>query len=273
MKSFTKKTCIFLSVALLVCSCFSASLYVSAAECNDFINDTENVQAENLLSPAELQANGFHGRYVHSASEELSINSSNTTRAIPGIGRYAKVLNVPVVTQKNSYYCGPATVIQNLKYISNNQFNMTQDDVAGRIGTTSAGSSSDRMTPFMNQQIADNGYSNYVYTKIDISSSTFNEEFYVDTIYSNCRYYDWPAYGSFHLQTNVEYNNTIYKWPYSTDGGHFLSYSGVDIRDNYNDIRFTDSNYLRKFPQASENQANYWVRAPICLQTILSFIW
>ncbi len=273
MKSFTKKMCVYLSVALLVCSCFSASLYVSAAECNDFTKNTENVQTENLLSPAELQANGFHGRYVHSASEELSISSSNTTRAIPGVSRYANILNVPVVTQKNGHYCGPATVIQNLKYISNNQFNMTQDEVAEAIGTTDDGSSSSNMTPFMNRQIADNGYSNYVYTKIDIDSATFNEAFYVDTIYSNCRYYDWPAYGSFHLQTNVGYNNTTYKWPYSTSGGHFLSYSGIDITDDYNDIRFTDSYYLRKFPQASEYQAHYWVRAPICLQTILSFIW
>lgn len=227
----------------------------------------------NALTPEQLLESGFQGRYVHSAAEELAANTNGNARAMYGRSGFYVTLDVPVETQENGHYCGPATVIQNLKYISDNRFAMTQDEVAAAIKTTLTGSSSSEMTTFMNNQIINCGYSVYNYAAIDIHASTFDEDFYVDTIYSNCSYYDWPSFGSFHLQTNAGGIGITPKWPYSTDGGHFLSYSGVDIGENYNNIRFTDCYFLRKFKNAPESDAHYWVNASVCLETILSFIW
>lgn len=227
----------------------------------------------NLFSPDEISANGFKGRTVHHSDNLDDNTTGNFTRSIPETSSYFGVLDVFAVKQKNGNYCGPATVIQNLKYISKGKFNKTQDQVAEKIGTTKDGSSSTNMTRYMNEQIVNNGYSSYQYAPIDISASSWNEAFYVDTIYSNVRYYDWPAYGSFKLDSSIGYGDTSYKWPYSTTGGHFLSYSGVDIASSYNDIRFTDSYYQHVFTDTTPAGARYWVRAPICMRTIWSFIW
>lgn len=267
-----KKTFAFITVFVFLFT-LVLSFTVNAQE-NDILEIEPTLNQTLTLTPNMLRQNGYHGRQIHSFYEDnfdTSVNGVLPT-AIPGVTRYMNTLEVPVITQQNGHYCGPATVIQNLKYISFNAFNKTQNQVAAAIGTTGSGSSSDDMVPYMNEQIVNNDYSEYQYVKLDIDSS-FTEEFYIDTIYSNVHYYDWPSFGSFHLNANVNPTNSEFTWPYSTSGGHFLSYSGIDIAPNYNDIQFTDSNYLRRFPNDPETEAYYWVSAPICLATILSFIW
>lgn len=275
MKLFSKKVVVVLTIVLLQCSCFSVFSNVAAAGTGvcEKGEETPILSGENALTPEQLLVSGFQGRYVHSAAEELTADTNGDARAMYGHSGFYVTLDVPVETQVNGYFCGPATVIQNLKYISDNQFTWTQYEVAEAIGTTNKGSSSSTMMSFMNNQITRYGYSIYNYATIDINASTFDEDFYVDTIYSNCSYYDWPAFGSFHLQTSAGGQQTAPKWPYSTNGGHFLSYSGVDIGEDYNNIRFTDCYYLRKFSSEPESNAHYWVNASVCLETIRSFIW
>ncbi len=236
----------------------------------------EESTVQLLVSPSQLRASGYGGRQVHSFAEDMeeALHSGVLPAAIPGVSGYYTFLPMDVETQINEYYCGPATVIQNLEYISDGAFSMTQQQVAVYLNTeTYEGSSSEDMTPFMNNQINNNGYSVYNYAAIDIDDPSFDEIFFVDTVYSNCEYYDWPAYGSFRLRTSVNYNGTEFKWPYSTSGGHFLSISGVYITSTDNCIEVTDSNYLNEFPDASENDAHYLVHAQICMTTMLSFIW
>lgn len=227
-------------------------------------------KSEDFVSPEEIIA----GRYEECTLQKIG-ETQYSINSIPG-------LNVPFTTEKtihvqkqiNNYYCGPATVIQNLDYISEGRFNKTQSQVAAAIGTTTQGSSSVNMNKYMNEVIAANNYSPYRYKNVDISSPSFDETAYMIILYEKGELilHSLPPYGSFKLDSSI---SSVYSngWPYSTSGGHFLTYSGASIYSKYNAVRFTDSYYQWKFSNASDSDCSYWVAAPVCMKTMKSFIY
>ena len=66
-----------------------------------------------------------------------------------------KSLSVPLRKQINGYYCGPASVRMTLLYHGIDQ---TQSYIAGKIGTTSAGSDVAPMTSYLNSQVGSGSY-------------------------------------------------------------------------------------------------------------------
>lgn len=71
-------------------------------------------------------------------------------------------LGVHYYMQETSYYCGPATVYQTLKYI--NGSSESQDDIADELGTTVDGTDGSMIPPYLNEQQSDNYYVTYTIT-------------------------------------------------------------------------------------------------------------
>lgn len=89
----------------------------------------------------------------------LTTKSSRSTRS-----SYSPMyLGVKYYKQETSYYCGPATVYQTLKYI--NGSSESQDDIADALGTTEDGTDGSNIPPYLNEQQSENDYIAYTITK------------------------------------------------------------------------------------------------------------
>lgn len=139
-------------------------------------------------------------------------------------------LDVEVVTQKNGYYCGPATTRQTLKYINGSA--PSQDTIAEALGTTTAGTDGTKIVEYINKK-----QDKVVYMiSSDLSVIGMQSKF-ANTMNAN----RVPIIGRLKF-------TTADGWPYSTNG-HFLNVTGYTT--GMNKLRITDPNAQRAIEGSS----------------------
>lgn len=142
---------------------------------------------------------------------------------------------VPVFTQENGHYCGPATVKQTLTYINGSAD--TQDNIAAAIKTTEAGSTLENMVNYVN--VNKNGGSTYRIIK-DPSKAT------IQSMVEN------DVRNGLPVMCRLKFSRGG-SWQYTT-AGHFMNANGYT---NYGaEICVTDPNIKRVDSSAS---GAYWV--------------
>ena len=117
-------------------------------------------------------------------------------------------MDVPVYTQINGYYCGPATVKEVLQYY--NGTSSSQKTYAKELGTTKDGTDMTKIPDVLNNHENKN---NYLYNQFDSWS-------------------DWDRYVKFDMENNyptvIDINSSKCKfWRYKTTG-HYMCISGYD---------------------------------------------
>lgn len=133
--------------------------------------------------------------------------------------RTAYNLNMTQYKQETSYYCGPASVYQTLKYM--NGTSPSQSIIASALGTTTDGTDGTKIPPYLNEKQSDNYYVTSVITTESMMKSNINSDL-------NRGY---PVIARIRLTSNMDsYDN----WNYTT-AGHFINIGG----QNSNQSRFT----------------------------------
>lgn len=191
-----------------------SSLIQTAQEMYDFMKLTESERT--AIVKASMQS-------------RLSTQSANTVNIMAAaLPRYVERVNVPHYKQENSYYCGPATTKQTISFLSGGANNPSQTYIAGKIGTTTAGSSSTNMANWLRTQ-------GYIFYSVPVSSMSYQDiENYV---YSAIWGYRNPTFGGITVPSN-----NLGSWHYKT-GGHILNISAIyyDGVSYHNDMfEFTD---------------------------------
>ncbi|MEY8365825.1 C39 family peptidase [Anaerovoracaceae bacterium 41-7] len=94
--------------------------------------------------------------------KDLKVEAENYVNSVTSLERVGghKSLTIPTKKQINSYYCGPASVRMVLLYHGIDQ---TQSYIAGKIGTTEAGSDVAPMRTYLNNQV---GSGTYTYVNV-----------------------------------------------------------------------------------------------------------
>ena len=172
-------------------------------------------------------------------------------------------LDVPTFKQERTYWCGPATVKQTVHFLSNGTNSPTQTQIAGYIGTTTAGSSS----TYMANWLASHGY--YYYS---VSTSSMTSRDLVNYSAADLGTYGMPPFGGVAIATsNLRPSGATHGWMYTT-GGHFLNISELwYMEPNYGDsLIYVSDPYI---PWVYPTMSGYFVTANEYMNVITSFWW
>ncbi len=156
-------------------------------------------------------------------------------------------ISVPVCKQETSYYCGPATVQQVLKFNNGVSDTTTQAAIAKAIGTTTSGSTLSPMLPYIREHTTYGFVGYQIYKNPSIEQMRY---LIAKTVYFD---YGPPI-------ARIVFKKTG-NWPYSTNG-HYLNVSGYDYKNesnlsaSNNRVRLTDPNIQRVNPSSD---GSYWV--------------
>lgn len=129
-------------------------------------------------------------------------------------------LDVPTCEQINSYYCGPATVQQTVKFYKGSA--PSQDAIASQLGTTTAGTDMTRISGVVNNLL---GYTQYSLIAIGTQSDWANKVTYALSVKK-------PVI----IDIKAESGSG---WPYTTNG-HYMNVSGHDRSSSAARVKVTD---------------------------------
>ena len=200
---------LLISIALILST--GATLYSYADEQDRYaLTDTYNaVDGDRSIEEGDVP-------YVQTKEDQILL--AQKTKAMnalllkestqPSSKAYGyKYLNVPLFTQQNNYYCGPANVKQVVHY--HNGSSNSQDTYARSLGTSTAGTTMTDIPPLLRSQTG----KNYVYAAIG-SSSTWTSRVGTNILYNN-------------MAVVIDIiANTSY-WRYNTNDGHYVTIHGV----------------------------------------------
>lgn len=214
----------------------------------NFLNNPELTEEQKLAAKSKVeQAMSFRDNAMISA-QSLLASYPNVT------------IGVTAFKQENSYYCGPATTRQTMKYLGASVpggYNLpSQSYIASDLGTTTAGTEwymiRDYINGFTFMGVANN-YIEYNPTSVSDMEST---------IYSTLTATNKTAPI---LQVNTAGNPCL---GYQT-GGHYLNVSGIRTSGGKNQFRLTDPyrewkgkspTYYVETSEIYEITCNHWAR-------------
>ena len=229
-----------ISVLLTLSLCLSTSM-VALADTNAnyngplFINGDSGQLSENAIDISDLakakqkiiKNKSFSSLEKQTVLDKLSIfETGSPMKVLPNA---SGSITVSVCTQETSYYCGPATVQQTLKYINGSA--ASQTSIANSIGTTTAGSALSPMVTYTNNNQSRNTY-------IIIYDPNVQQ---IQNMVSYAVSYRAP------VMCRLKFTQGG-NWPYSTNG-HFMNANGYHTYGDY--ILVTDPNIKNVNPSAS----------------------
>ena len=224
---------------------------------------TEQVPAQSTSINQELSLNKSELVEIEQTNQKIHdyISSLSSVQSLMRNGMTLDVsLNVPLIQQAETYYCGPASALMVAKYLKIVSSTYTQGDMANKIGTTTDGSSSNQIVTALNSLLRSAGKSTS-YQRCSISTTNFNDSI----IYS--------------LNNNYPIIFSVKSMPkYYSSSGHFIAMKGfvaplvlgtdsyrvstVTINDcHYNDEYFGTYTYsIEDMMEACTSNLGYYIR-------------
>lgn len=152
-----KKTTIFALIALLVIFPFSTNAAFAATSPTEETQVSPEMQSdENYYESQEyMAAVAATDRLINEYMANFSQSRSSSTLN----------LNVPLIQQSTSWYCGPACMEMVLEYLTTTDY--TQYGIASDIGLTGDGAYVGQIVSYLNSKL---GSGSYQYTTISQSS-------------------------------------------------------------------------------------------------------
>ncbi len=269
-----KKRSIYFIICVMTIFSMMGSVFSAAAEDIDEISGVYGEEALQNLT-AEMQLEELNSdRSVSEAAKTIALEKLNfmmlseaertnevqskmTTRSLVAI----KMCNVPFFKQEKNYWCGPATAKQTIHYLTKGSYSPTQTQIAGYIGTTTAGSSSTNIANWLRKQ-------GYYYNSVSVSSMTTRD--IVNYVATDLDAYDNPCFGGVKITSGLIGTN---RWHYTTNG-HILNISGIQqYEPDYNNslIQVTDPYITWKKPSITSGK--YYVSVGDYKSAMTSFWW
>ncbi|GHU54523.1 hypothetical protein FACS1894132_09290 [Clostridia bacterium] len=244
-----------------VTAMFTTNLYASNGD-GDGSTAPPSMSYEEQLEEF-LSNENFSDERKQNAAEKIeamiairdNANSIFTTYSTP---YYAtKTLSVPLYTQQNNYFCGPATARQILAYthININAYTApSQTTIANAIGTTSAnGTMWTSLANYVNNNQQTN---NYIETVISSNSSVGLSNLQ-SHISNGLNLYNAPPI----LHVKLVVGGTS-PWEYPTDG-HYMNATGIRMNGGTVQFRVNDPYYDFPTRNGTHNEPNgmYWINS------------